>query len=164
MVATPVIREIPFLRFLLRFGLPDSLYLLLFGFSPSDVIPQGERPHGGRKSSAPSTAEIERKLQKWLEKRANKSKDFTLAELADKVKISDRFLRIYFRDELHTCFRQWKMKVRMQEALDIMKSDPYRTIGSIAKQLGYEDKTNFLRQFRRATGCTPKQWRMQNNH
>ena len=143
-------------KFMLGSGLPDNLLLLSFGFIRSDVIPADGR--NSRRFFMPPE-EIAQKLEQGVRTRSFRKRDFSLQELSEKVSIPERYLRLYFKNELNTCFRQWRMDVRMEEACEKMLSEPDRTVLSIAHELGFDDLSNFHRQFRRATGCTPNQWR-----
>lgn len=148
------------IRFLLKLGLPDTVYLLLFGFLPSDFSPSASE--SCKRAPVPSKGEIEESLHKWLEGCKYRCGNATLSDLAFDTKIPERHLRHYFKEDLNTNFRNWKMTARLEKAMKIMEQDPDKTVSSVAKQLGFEDKTNFHRQFRRATGCTPKQWKTTN--
>ena len=144
---------------LLKSGLPDKILLLLFGFTPADVTAD-YNPSRSRRYVL-TTEEIETRLNEWLSSRKDRDKDFSLAELADRVNIPERNLRLFFKHN-ETCFRRWRMDARIAEAKDIMLKDPKRSSVSIARSLGFEDSSNFFRQFRRATGCSPRQWRNDN--
>lgn len=160
MTIAPEFTSAPIIKFLVNLGLSDKINLALFGFSNSDVtLPEDKN---SRRKACPTSSFIEEKLNAWAKSRQTGSRDVSIAELSEAVGISCRHLRNYFKDEYGQNFSQWKMDLRISQAQDMMQQYPDKTVTSIAKQLGFDDKTNFHRQFRRTTGCTPKQWKRLN--
>ena len=143
-------------KFLVASGLTDKILLFVFGFSKADVLVPGGSARSKRFNM--STEEINLKLDSWISSRDKRYNDFTLSELSQKVSIPERYLRLHFRSEFDMDFRQWRTKLRTEEAMELMRRSPERTIVSISRELGFESTSSFHRQFRRATGCSPKEW------
>ena len=160
MATVPVYCDVPVFRFLVKLGLPDSFLLLAFGFARADVSAEYDNTRSKRFNM--TLDQIGETLRTWVITRHDRDKYFSLSELSDRVNIPERYLRQYFKEH-NTCFRQWRMDVRIEEAMNIMRREPGRTAVSIARELGFDDSSNFYRQFKRANGCSPKEWRM-NNH
>ena len=137
----------------------DKTFLLLFGFSRTDAslkaLGQGKRITGKKYTRE---KDVSARLKKWLETPGKLCSDFSISDLASDIDVAENTLRKYFRKKYQKSYIQWKMNVRIQEANEILANDPDRTVTSIAKELGFEDKSNFHRQFRRVTGYTPKKW------
>jgi AraC-like DNA-binding protein len=68
------------------------------------------------------------------------------------------FLRL-FQEEVRTTFGRYLREVRMNRAAEQLK-DPMLSIKLIAKDSGYEDLSNFYRDFKQVHGMNPKQARI----
>lgn len=143
----------------LKLGIPDRLTLFLFGYTKADIASDYNPTHSRRFNI--SNEDIGEQLNTWVSTRHERDRVFSLQELADRVNIPERYLRQYFKSN-DTCFREWRMGIRIKEVMDMMLKNPDRSVISIARELGFEDGSNFHRQFRRASGCTPKEWRSKN--
>lgn len=86
-----------------------------------------------------------------------------MEEIADELGTTHTALKWYFTNRLHTNFRTWRIALRMEEAKRLISED--RTpIANIHKMVGVADKSNFYKQFRQATGMTPKEYKEQALH
>ena len=56
-------------------------------------------------------------------------------------------------------FLQWRKEIRIDEAKRLLVKDKTIPTAIIGEEVGISDKSNFKRQFREITGCTPAQWR-----
>jgi len=141
-------------EFINALGLSERYNLLLFGIysSPS-------KDEDASKWMPISSEAISNKIDAWTTSRGKRYNDFTLSELATKIKVPARVLRHYFRHEIKTDFRRWKTAMRIKEAGEVIRDDHKKSIEAIADDLGFDDKSNFFRQFKRYTGLTPRQWR-----
>lgn len=99
------------------------------------------------------------KLDKWiLEKRW--AEDRSMQEIADEMHISREKLSLLFRVRTGKCFLKWRKEQRIEEAKKLLLED--RTVPTlfIGEAVGIADKSNFRRQFKEITGCTPAEWRL----
>jgi AraC-like DNA-binding protein len=70
--------------------------------------------------------------------------------------LSLRSLTRRFRDETGLTFSMWRQQVRLIEALTRLGAGA--SVTSIALELGYDSPSAFTAMFRRAVGCSPKEY------
>lgn len=81
----------------------------------------------------------------------------TLATMAARLRLSERSLQRYLRDE-GTTFDALLEGLRKDLALSYLR-DPHMAISEVAYLLGYSEPSAFHRAFRRWTGVTPGEYR-----
>ena len=82
-----------------------------------------------------------------------------LADVAKSVARSPSYLTDLVRRETGRTVQQWIIERRMAEARRLLLASDVR-VKDVAPQLGYDDAGHFIRQFRRAHGTTPQDWRL----
>ncbi|MFB5761596.1 helix-turn-helix domain-containing protein [Paenibacillus medicaginis] len=86
--------------------------------------------------------------------------DYTLSleQLALKYSISTSYLSRCFKEKTGSTFSQYIWHLRMNEVIRLLLTtdDPLK---DIIEQVGYLDTPNFIRKFKKETGCTPGQYR-----
>ena len=99
------------------------------------------------------------KLDKWIrEKRW--AEDLTMQEIADELQISREELSLFFRIQTRKNFLKWRKERRIEEAKKLLLEDRDIPTLIIGEAVGICDKSNFRRQFKEITGCTPAEWRL----
>ena len=99
------------------------------------------------------------KLDKWIrEKRW--AEDLTMQEIADDLQISREDLSLFFRIQPGKNFLKWRKERRIEEAKKLLLEDRDIPTLIIGEAVGICDKSNFRRQFKEITGCTPAEWRL----
>lgn len=68
------------------------------------------------------------------------------------------FLRL-FKREAGVTFRRYKREARIHEAAGLL-TDNTVAVKQIAYVAGYEDVSNFHRDFKQVQGISPRQWRL----
>ena len=68
------------------------------------------------------------------------------------------FLRL-FKREAGTTFRRYKREARINGAVNLL-TDTAVSVKKIALVVGYEDVSNFHRDFKQVQGISPRQWRL----
>ena len=97
--------------------------------------------------------------------RANAAREFadrrfsqrglTLTKLARDLGVSPRYLGRIFRNENGQTFHRYLLGVRMAQARDLL-DDRTLSLREIASRVGYEDVSNFCKEFRRMFGESPR--------
>ncbi|MBO4475731.1 MAG: helix-turn-helix transcriptional regulator [Bacteroidales bacterium] len=97
-------------------------------------------------------------IRKWIAE-MGWAEDATLQEVADSLGLYKEDFSMYFRRTYHQNFLQWRKVIRIDEAKRILVKDKTIPTAIVGEEVGICDKSNFKRQFRDLTGCTPAQWR-----
>lgn len=106
--------------------------------------------------------DFETKLQGWIDRKEFVKNDIVSETLAESMGVSIAFFRSYFRNTGKTDFRQWRMKLRIDYACQIMKEHPDYSYDAIAEMIGMCDRSNFSKTFKKITGKTPKEYQCEN--
>jgi two-component system response regulator YesN len=88
----------------------------------------------------------------------NLHRDIYVAEVAHLVGLSrSRFCHL-FKSEVGLSLIQYLKKARMERARQILQTS-FAPIKAVAVDVGYNDPTHFEREFKKASGVTPLQYR-----
>jgi AraC-like DNA-binding protein len=109
---------------------------------------------------APTALEIIKDSKTYMESHYGES-DLSVATLAARAGISEVYFRKLFRVHYGIAPIQYIKSVRMKKAKEFLKY-PFFTIEECAAQSGFASEQYFCREFKKATGLTPLQYR--NNH
>ena len=104
---------------------------------------------------------------KVMDSRIQNACDYIQAHLADKFNVDDvaracnlspsRIAHL-FKETMGVSLKSWSNSLRLQQARrKLLSSDD--SIGEIARQVGYEDPTQFTKYFRKNLGCSPREFR-----
>ena len=80
-------------------------------------------------------------------------------EIARMVNVSVRTAESSFRARYKMTMHQFVLEQKAKQAKFLLEYYPNVKIGDIANELGFYDEYHFSRQFKKATGCSPKQYR-----
>jgi AraC-like DNA-binding protein len=87
---------------------------------------------------------------------ANPANNTELRDWANVVGASQRTLARLFKDETELGFAQWRRQCRLLHAVEMLANE--RTVTQVALDVGYNDMSSFVRDFRLALGTTPGQY------
>ena len=85
---------------------------------------------------------------------ANLDQPLWLSEIARKVKLSVPHVSHLFRTETGNSPGRYLMMLRMQEAARLL-AKPNLSVKEVMTKVGFNDKSNFVRSFKKAYGMTP---------
>lgn len=97
-------------------------------------------------------------IARWVGGRRFVGNDQTVEEIAGELGTTHAALKWYFTNRLHTNFRTWRIGLRIAEAQRLIKEEGAST-ATVHRMVGVADKSNFHKQFRQATGMTPKEYK-----
>lgn len=123
-----------------------------------------KRPTGRRAKVNNDYKEIGLLVEQWFSKLSNLRYNMTLDDLSFQFGIPKRSLLNYFQNVLKKDFRTFKTEYRIDYAKEMLLENEDLNVADIAEIVGFKDKSNFHRQFKKQVGCTPCQWRNSGGH
>ena len=99
---------------------------------------------------------MRRELQKYIE--VHYQEDITLKELAEKLHYSPNYLGSIFKMEFGKGFSEYLTEYRMKKAALLLKNSEDK-IYYIAHQVGYNNTSSFIKQFKQTYDVTPAEYR-----
>ncbi|MDZ4727705.1 MAG: helix-turn-helix domain-containing protein [Leptospira sp.] len=97
-----------------------------------------------------------------FEKKFYRNDEMSLSDLANELSVSQHQLSEYLNLHLGKNFFQFVNFFRIQEAKELCKNAPEKTILSIAFEVGFPSKSTFYDAFKRETGLSPTEYRKLN--
>ncbi len=88
------------------------------------------------------------------------SEDITVDKIAAHVGVSRKYLFIIFKNSLGISPKDYIVDYRIKKAKEFLMNEEL-SVGSIAYSVGYSDPLNFSKIFKKKTGVSPKEYRMQ---
>lgn len=85
--------------------------------------------------------------------------DFSLPQLAEKLRLSVHVVSQVINDGLGKNFFEMTAEYRVEAAKQLLKDRPNIKIEEIAEQVGYNSKSSFNTAFKKITGQTPSEYR-----
>ncbi len=86
------------------------------------------------------------------------SEELSLNRVAKEVNISPNYLSAVFSQEMGTTFVEYVTAKRMEKARELLRTTDMRS-GEVAVAVGYRDRHYFSFLFKKAQGCTPRDYR-----
>jgi AraC-like DNA-binding protein len=94
------------------------------------------------------------------EQRLYTKNDLTLVDLAAALRISTHLASELLNAHLHTSFYEFLNRHRAEEAARLLRAGQGKlSVADIAYQAGFNNPNTFYREFKRAHGVTPAQFR-----
>lgn len=101
---------------------------------------------------------LETALEYWVAKRGFVKNDLVSTSFAQSLGVNLATFRAYFSQKYKMDFRQWRTKLRIDYACEILRDNPDLSYDIIAEMVGIGDRSNFLRTFKKITGKTPREY------
>ena len=102
---------------------------------------------------------LEKSLARWVDKKGWRMPVRTVGEAAEQLGTDPKTLYWYFERRVGLDFRTWRTRLRLEDAMRLLREEPDTPAIDIAARVGFSDRSNFSRQFLAYTGFTPGQWR-----
>ena len=102
---------------------------------------------------------LEKTLSGWLRDKGWRVPVRTIGEAAERLGVDSETLYYYFEKRVGMDFRTWRTRLRLEDAMRLLREEPDTPAVEIAARVGFSDRSNFSRQFHAYTGLTPAQWR-----
>ena len=145
----------------------QNLFLFLFPkilYGNVSFVPQNGNILQDFKSNIPKKRkkteidlEIEKELDIYIQSLPFIKQEFSLAQMAFDLKISERTLSHYFNTELNSSFSQWRKKIRIDHAIHLINAGESKkiTLAAIATHAGFASRSKFIDAFKEQKGTTP---------
>lgn len=150
-----------------RMNIPPTLKMLLFGVYDEYRPCRFKSCAVVRKKAEREQIDYEKIgsiVEEWFNNTDNLKYDSSVDDLAFHLGVSKRRLLNYFQNILKKDYRSYKIEKKIAMAKDMLLEDDYMQVSKVADKLGFKDKSNFHRQFKKHAGCTPCQWRNSGGH
>lgn len=146
----------------LRLRLSEPLKFFLFGVpvrKPEYKVTQAENE--GKKIDYEAIGDA---VDSWICEKKHLRSDFSIEDLAFALNLPKKHINCYFQIYIQKDFRSWKTEMRINRAGKLLHDDGQLMISKAAEEVGFDDRSNFNRQFKRIMGCSPKDWREKAGH
>jgi len=121
-------------------------------------------PHEKKKDlelfSSEYIEKIEAMLQELVGMQLYVEVDCSLSQISDKLGIPAHHLTYYFNNIKKESFSDWRNKLRIEEAIRILKQDTSSllTLEAIGLKVGFKSNSTFIRSFKKYIGQTPSEY------
>jgi YesN/AraC family two-component response regulator len=110
-------------------------------------------------SDVPEQDQLLVRIRQYLKE--NYYREFSSEEMASDLWVSRSYLSSYYKNKTGMNLSDSIQMFRIQKAVELLK-DPNIKIGDVGPMVGMPSSNTFLRQFRKYTGMTPKEYRQKN--
>ena len=112
-----------------------------------------------KEEQSPVNAANRALLEEWIQtEKPYLNPDFQLADLRQVVPMNRTYLSQLINSEYGCSFYQWVNRLRINEAKRLMTEQPEIKVQDIAGNCGFSSRQVFTRVFVRETGCSPREW------
>lgn len=126
----------------------------------TDSAPQPDGAEQKETTPAPVVcSQMEHAIETWVATRRYTMADATVEEIVEEMHVSKTDFNAYFKNVLHTQFRTWRRELRIREAMRLMDANPSLSIPELMVEVGYNDRSNFYKDFRQIAGISLKDYR-----
>ena len=129
--------------------------------APSAAAESARKPDGevAVADAAGKERLLKEKLQKYIDEKEYCLKDISSDRVADSFGVSLSFFRQYMKTCHGMDFRSWRKELRLREATRLFDEHAEYGIDEVCEKVGYNNCSNFNRDFKQMTGTTPKCYR-----
>lgn len=101
------------------------------------------------------------RLSAWVAARQYCHPSPNLDETVRQLGTDKKLLYAYFRLRVGEDFRTWRTRLRLQEAQRLLRENPDLSASEVSRRTGFNDRSNFSKQFFAHMGMSVTQWRRQ---
>ncbi|AGI40217.1 AraC family transcriptional regulator [Thermoclostridium stercorarium] len=92
----------------------------------------------------------------------NYSEKISISEIARSIGLDRSYLYIIFKKTMKMSPQEYLINYRIERAVSLLRN-PDLTIGDVARSVGYEDRLQFSKIFKKVKGISPNQFRKMQN-
>lgn len=116
------------------------------------ILPALTTVPGGETADNPPVGEHPDKLMAWIERKGYLETNLAVEEIAKELDMSLRQFHQHFDKVVGENFRTWRIRKRIEHARQLLADRPDWPVTRIARESGFNDRSNFYQQFKRFTG------------
>ena len=109
-----------------------------------------------------SNARIRAAVEDWLQAKGYLRPLSTAEAVAGDIGIPVAQLRLYIRFHYLKPLLSWRKDLRIEEAKRLLLAYPELPFATVGEMAGFQDKSNFRRQFKETVRMSPREWRLHN--
>ncbi len=119
------------------------------------------QPRSGQQECDTSTFEpaLRTALDRWVEQRLYLETELGTDLIASQLGVTRQQLAAYMRSEYGMTFRSWRLRLRLQYAQELIASDRDVKLSQLYERVGFNDRSNFHKEFCKYAGMTPQAYR-----
>lgn len=102
---------------------------------------------------------LEEKIQQWIVEKKYTQMGVTMNDVAEELGTNRSYFSRYLNSQKNTDFRNWRTKLRIEEAGRLLLIYHDKSLAEIAEMVGISDTSNFRKHFIEIMGRTPQEWR-----
>lgn len=109
--------------------------------------------------SVEAEAELKANLEKWIAEKRFLEPDEGMEIVARQLGTDIKTLRTYFRMNMPSDFRTWRISLRIGYAKEKLHEDPGISVNRLSDISGFTTRSNFYLYFKKDTGMTPTEYK-----
>lgn len=137
-------------------AIPETVLAKTDGVAAEEAVAVAEEAVAVKEEKSGAEHLLKERLQKYIDEKEYCQKDVPSGIVADSFGMSKAFFRQYMKDSYGMDFRPWRKELRLREASRLFAGHPEYTIEEVSEMVGYNNSSNFNRDFKRMMGMTPK--------
>lgn len=102
--------------------------------------------------------ELRLALEQWVAARGYIRQEEGREQIARELGTDEDFLRWYFSTQMSQDFRSWRAGLRIEYAKELLAENPGISMNTLAREVGFNTRSNFYGHFKRITGETPAEY------
>lgn len=144
--------------FYLYFSIHYLNYVTLF-LDLEPAFQNGEDSQAKGKVVNKSFEQLELDIEAWEKQKFFAEPGITIEQVAMQLRTNRSYLSTHMNVYRKMTFKEWINFLRIEEAKELLRSNPDMPVSQIGTMVGLPDKSNFGRQFTKLTGKSPLAWR-----
>lgn len=113
----------------------------------------------GKPKEFVADSRLEERIQQWIADKKFTQTDVTIGDVAEELGMNRSYFSRYLNTQKNTDFRNWRTRLRIEEASRLLLIYPDKSLANIAEEVGISDTSNFRKHFIDIKGITPQEWR-----
>ena len=155
---------IAFKLFIIPFYIYSAIQIISYAFRfhyYEPILLTDELPENKKLKQSIAFVDIEECIAHWVNEKKFTNSNLTIKILAEELHSNRTYLSNYINNYENKSFKEWIHFMRIEEAKKLISENPDMTAAQIGKKVGYNDRSNFNRQFIKYTGTSPRVWKNQ---